>query len=125
MTASTILDVLLGAGLVVLGFLASALADHIRGLRTERQQTPHPEEIHPRPRAVVAETRPVVLPAAPRSSPRPPRSEADDVVRALVGAGYRRQLAVEAVARCDDAARATIEGWTRAALRYCARGDAS
>ena len=47
------------------------------------------------------------------------------VVAALVAAGYKRSFAVGAVQGVGPHERATIEGWTRAALRRCARGGAS
>lgn len=42
---------------------------------------------------------------------------AADVARALVTAGYDKQTAQIAVAACAGSERATLEAWTRAALR--------
>jgi hypothetical protein len=57
-------------------------------------------------------------------APRPSTDGAEDVVAALVAAGYKKQIAADAALACSGAERATIEDWTRAALRRCARGVA-
>ena len=127
---------LLGAALVSIGVLASALADRIRGLRVSR------EGYAPRERTSRATSVPVAPPvipvmevrSAPPKPPRVPRSEpkatsnndgGDDVIAALVAAGYKKPVAAEAVWACGMGERASIEGWTAAALRRCARGGMS
>lgn len=128
---------LLGAAFVSIGVLASALADRIRGLRVSR------EGYAPRERANRVTSMPVapapVIPvmevrSAPPKPPRVPRVEpkatgttdgGDDVIAALVAAGYKKPVATEAVWACGPAERASIERWTRAALVRCARGGMS
>ena len=44
---------------------------------------------------------------------------------ALVAAGYKKPVATEATWACGAGERASIEGWTAAALRRCARGGMS
>jgi hypothetical protein len=138
MTLNSVLFMLLGAALVAVGVLASALADRIRGLRSARETSPQRE----RPsRATSAPARtaipvvelpqstPVVPPAKPqrRVEPKPQSSTdgADDVIAALVASGYKKPIATEATWACDAAERATVERWTAAALRRCARGAMS
>jgi hypothetical protein len=133
------LSMLFGAALVAIGVLASALADRIRGHMASR----HSRDVAPRERAVRASTPPPMprVPvfeaplASPAKTPRVPRVEpkaapkgqdgGDDVIAALVGAGYKKPVASEAVWACGPAERASIELWTAAALRRCARGGMS
>lgn len=126
---ANILYMLLGAALVAIGILATALADRIRGASREiapRKQVNRPASI------------PVIEPAdllramgAPAAKPRAPRESkpqadgADDVIAALVAAGYKKALATEAAWACSSAERATVENWTRHALRRCVKGGAS
>ena len=130
------LSMLFGAALVALGVLAAALADRLRGLRIARDaRDAAPRERASREPSVPAQpTRsaiPVVEQAPPpkplRSSRPEPKVTAnteggDDVIAALVAAGYKRPVATEAAWACTAAERATVEGWTASALRRCARG---
>jgi hypothetical protein len=115
----------------------------------EREGMHHEREVMPRERETMPRERePHGAPAAPNSIPvvehvaryRPspatptkasvsptiqPRADGgEDVVAALVAAGYKKQMAAEATWACGAAERATVEDWTRAALRRCARGVA-
>lgn len=127
-----ILYMLFGALLVTMGVIANAFADKIRGLRQIRPVTA--------PRAVPAPVRsnpPIeVVEAELVSPPKPPRTPpsrgaakslttADEVISALVGAGFKKPAASEATWACGEAERATVEAWTKAALRRCAKGNAS
>jgi Holliday junction resolvasome RuvABC DNA-binding subunit len=47
-----------------------------------------------------------------------------DVVTALVAAGYSKRVATSAAGTCAPDQRSTIESWTRTALRHLARGEA-
>jgi len=129
MTGTAILNMLFGATLVAIGVIAAALADRIRGVRLVRE----------RPTAGTRATTParaadVVAPESERVKPeraRVPRSEekmgqmADDVIAALVAAGYKKPIAAEATWGCSVAERATVEIWAAAALRRSARGGMS
>jgi hypothetical protein len=140
-TGTTVLDALFGAALVAVGVLVAALADRIRGLRrmhtedvrgaraaTARDISPRPPRVvEAAPKIEVVEAE-LVEPAAPR--PRAQRVEQrtdgeSDVIDALVAAGYKKSIAAEAARGCASADRATIERWTAAALRRCARGGLS
>jgi hypothetical protein len=149
---SNVLFILLGAGLVSVGFLAAALAERIRGPRISHERTTRaPAEMTRTPRAsTITAVEPAQTPRAPHASiitiepsemprtptvtrvPRTPRPETkdapspgDDVIAALVTAGYKRPVATEATWACSPAERETIEGWTACALRRCARGGLS
>jgi hypothetical protein len=119
--------VLLGAALVAIGILAAALADRIRGLHVTRERF---RAAGPPPTSMdVIDPVLVAIPKserarAPRSQSKAQQTTADDVVAALVAAGYKKQVAAQAVCACTAAERATIEDWTRSALR-CARGATS
>lgn len=114
-----VLHVFLGALLVSIGVIASAAADRIRGIRDirpqqrgERAPAPAPAR-EPTPRA-----RPIaVVDSTPEGS--------GDVVAALVAAGFKKNLAAQAVAACTTREQATPESWAAAALRRCAQGGAS
>jgi hypothetical protein len=117
--------VMLGAALVTIGVLAAALADRIRGLRIRRERATAPA------RAAIEVIEPELVPTpppksererAPRTGSKTQQTAADDVIAALAAAGHKKQVATEAVWGCSAAERATIEDWTRAALRRCARG---
>lgn len=143
MSLNSVLTMLLGAALVAVGVLASALADRIRGLklaRETRQQALEPRERAPRvpspaisvvePTAEVPRTTPVAhakTPRAARPESRPSASTegGEEVIAALVAAGYKRPIATEATWGCTAAERATVEGWAACALRRCARGGMS
>lgn len=142
MTLIQVLYMLLGAALVAVGIFAAALADRIRGIRLTRQAHARTLADNEMPRFVA----PVSAPTKPRaraavkSSPSPAdtifvpdspaavstngkrqSAEADDVIAALVLAGYKRPVATEAVWSCGQTERATVESWAGAALRRCAR----
>lgn len=100
---------LLGAGLVVIGVVAAALADRIRGVRSTRESGP---------RAATG---------SKAVAPRDASIAANDVVRqevigALVAAGYPKRVAGAATAGCALEQRTTAEAWTRAALRTLSAG---
>lgn len=144
---------LFGAALVCLGVLAAALADRIRGIRrlnreadaewSEWAEDPVVAPRARRPRPVSAADT-IFVPDEPARAhehavraakpARAPRAESkaqpsvdgsDDVIAALVGAGYKRPIATEATWACGAGERVSIEGWTAAALRRCARGAMS
>ena len=109
----------------MIGVLATALADHIRGLhvarKTIRQEQPVLEGITPirtgpaKPRATAPETK-------AQSWPRDAVDRTTDmqvVVTALICAGYKKQIATEAACACSANERVTVEDWIRAALRRC------
>lgn len=121
-----VLHMLFGAALVASGVFAAALADRIRGLRVSRELP-----IRARARTISESrelpTRPieVVEPKPVKDAAQRLDSTANDVIAALVAAGYKKAIAAEAAWSCTAAERATIENWTRAALRRCARGGMS
>jgi len=137
---SNVLFILLGAGLVSVGFLVAAFAERIRGPRetepykTRRGQRTIPvveavEVFHPTAAPPPTAAQASRTAAAPAS--RSARAETknvtsseggEDVISALAAAGYKKALATEATWACTVAERSTIEGWTAAALRRCARG---
>ena len=131
---------LFGAALVCLGILASALADRIRGLRVSREGREGRESTTrerssrvatPAPRGPIQVVEAAELPRKPAATRRATETKtqaedgADDVIAALVASGYKKPLATEATWACTSVERASIEGWTAAALRRCARGVAS
>ena len=101
-----IANVLLGAALVAIGVLAAAIADRIRGLhRTRERVSRHLAGSSSKPRA-------------PRCDTTTTADDASDaVIGALITAGYPKRVAVAATAGCAPDQRATIESWTRGALR--------
>lgn len=133
MSLDSALHMLLGAALVAIGVLATALADRIRGIRATREQaqrTTSPRSTRAPIEIVEAqiESQPPPKPVrAVRPQPQPQQNNngADDVITALVAAGYKKTIATEAVWGCTQVERATIEGWTRAALRRATRGGMS
>lgn len=138
MTGSDVLYMLLGAGLVSIGFLGAALAERIRGNRAEHatiaQEPAARAPSNRRVRSHRARTAiPVVAPAdlLDQAPPEPVVSAeftedgGDDVIAALVATGYKKAIATEATWACSAAERATIEIWTASALRRCARGGMS
>ena len=139
------LHMLLGAALVAAGVLITALADYIRGLRAQRQVAQVPRSTRAgRIEVVDAE---IVEDGPPVPKLRTPRvrpgdvvagkandavagntndaGDANDVINALVAAGYKKAVATEAAWGCTQAERATPESWTRAALRRARTGCAS
>jgi len=128
MQLSNVLPTLLGAALVAIGVLAAALADRIRGVRPAREPVPASRAARaPRAAIEVVEPEPTPAPKPERAIREKPKAQdgAEDVIAALVGAGYKKPIATEATWACSQAERATIEDWTRAALRRCARGGMS
>lgn len=87
-----------GSALVVIGVLAAATADRIRGLRAQPRQTPQL-------RSIKAVEIPVV------------NAGSGEVVEALVAAGFKKAQAAKAVAACTVAEQGSVESWTGAALR--------
>jgi len=129
-----ILSMLLGAALVALGVLAAALADRIRGIRAREIAAPRRASVQATSRVIEPAEVLVEAPAITRRQARGSKTQdaaqrldgmAGDVVAALVAAGYRKSVAAEAVEGCGATERATIEGWTTAALRRCTKGGAS
>jgi hypothetical protein len=130
-TGTAAIDVLFGAALVAIGVLASALADRIRGIRAERKTQERARGVTPQPEPT---RRDLALQKSGTSlleRDKPPRASsirdtiASDVIAALVASGYKRPIATEAVWSCGLHERASIEAWTRAALRRCASGGPS
>lgn len=111
---------LLGAALVALGVLAAALADRIRAL-TPRGAVPRAEIAPGTPTIdATAEPAPIKIRATRAETKIQHYNSSEDVVAALVAAGYKKAFAAEAAKSCSGSERATIEDWTRAALRRCA-----
>jgi hypothetical protein len=134
-TGAAALHMLLGAALVALGVIAAALADRIRGLKATRDVMPRERTVRVAAPAIQVME---VVSEMPRQAARPPRvprvepkaaskgqDGGDDVIAALVAAGYKKPVATEATWACGAGERASIEGWTAAALRRCARGGMS
>jgi len=134
MQLNNVLLMLLGAALVAVGVLASALADRIRDLRGVREtssQRERPSRAATVPaaqpsRAVISVIEPAELPPAKpqrrvEPKPQPGADGGDDVIAALVASGHKRPIATEATWACSAAERATVETWTASALRRCAR----
>ena len=99
-----VVNLLLGAALVVIGVVAAALADRIRGVRSTRESGP---------RAAATGSK--------AFASRDTSISANDVVRqevigALVTAGFPKRAAAAATAGCTPEQRTTPEAWTRAAL---------
>lgn len=145
---NNVLFILLGAGLVTVGFLAAALAERIRGVRGMKTSERPEEQARRAPRPSMLPTEPAGMPRTPTvmrnlptrkppltvdepavtRTPRAPHqtpSPGEDVIAALIAAGYKRTVASEATWACDTAERATIEHWTASALRRCGRGKLS
>jgi len=124
MNFGDVLFVLLGAGLVTAGFLGSALADRIRGVPRAPREAARRSGAGSWSPVVQSPSEPAPSPKARRTTT--PRASSDpggdDVIAALVAAGYKKALATEATWSCETSDRATIEAWTRAALRRCSRG---
>lgn len=129
MTGYAVLDVLLGAVLVAFGVLASALSDRTRGIRLMRESA---REAAVKTRHVaesVEPIEPVELSRKPRATRLPKDAAmddgAEDVIAALIAAGFKKGIATEATWGCTAVERATITDWTRAALRRVAKGSAA
>lgn len=119
MTGAAALHMLLGAALVALGVIAAALADRIRGLRVTRET-----ERSRRAPIEVVESRPEPKTKSALTGQKA-QGMADEVIAALIATGYKKPAASEAVWGCTAQERETIEHWTRAALRRCAKGGLS
>jgi len=115
-----VLHMLLGAALVCLGILATALADRVRQLRITRSASPGVSASVARRN--LGDTRhpnhEVSARAASKSIATVPGSE--DVIAALQGAGYKKAVATQAVLTCSEQEQRSPEGWMAAALRRCA-----
>jgi hypothetical protein len=120
---SPILNMLLGAALVVIGVLATALADHIRCLHVTRKVIPQAPPVLGSPTPLhVSPAKPRATPPTIQNWPRDTVARPADmevVVTALICAGYKKQIANEAACACSNVERSTVEDWTRAALRRC------
>ncbi len=135
MQLGNVLFVLLGAGLVSIGVLTTAIADRIRGICPRRAHTAvresAPRAVTPRAARLPIEVVDLAPTPSPRPKAKPPSTEskmpamADEVIAALVDAGYKKSLATDAAKNCSQAERATIESWMCAALRHCTRGGMS
>lgn len=116
------LHMLIGAGLVVIGVLASALADRIRGDRARRGTSAEgaaKRAITPPKLPEVRAEMPVIATVVRKAA-----EAREEVVSALTGAGYKKGDAARAVDACSMAERESLEAWTRSALRR-AQGGAS
>lgn len=123
-----VVHVLLGAALVAIGILAAALSDRIRGVRITRERASVVSATRTSRAAPDSDAMPIPRLARARvllAESKTQQAVARDVVAALVAAGYTKQVVTEAVWGCNSAERSTIEEWTRAALRRCARGATS
>lgn len=132
---SNVLFILLGGTLVSVGILVAALADRVRGLRAAREAAPHkqPSRVQSTPAGITVIESAELLRPAPAAKPvRAPRVEpkasvsaegGEDVISALVAAGYKKPIATEATWACSAGERGTVESWTASALRRCTRGD--
>lgn len=120
---------LLGAILVAIGVVAGGFADRVRGIRFVRVAVPRERTRRSAPagRAMSDATESHQVEPV-RSNRRRARSfplgapqlnlvDAEDVIAALVAAGFKKPIATEAACGCSEAERTTIEEWTRAALR--------
>ena len=118
-----ILTLSLGASLVSVGVLSSALADRIRGLRIERRMS-RPERQREIPDEIATERTRPARGSGPKMVEDPAlTATAQNVIAVLVASGYKKSLATDATWRCTTVERATTESWTRAALRNCARPE--
>lgn len=126
MQLSNVLHMLLGAALVAIGVLATALADRLRGIeRTSPRKRPRASRRKQEIQVVEAAELlhpPTKRERAPRSQPQ---TSGEEVITALVAAGYKKHVASEATWACSPAERQTVEAWTAAALRRCVRGSLS
>lgn len=118
------LSMLLGAALVAVGVLVSALADRIRGIRADR----HAARSAPaKPiltfRDVPARGSDPVMTAPPAAEPAEDPREAD-IVSAMVGAGYKTKDAQRAARACRDSERVSTESWLAAAFRLAGKQQA-
>lgn len=104
---------LLGAGLAVIGMLATALCDRIRGTKYTAARR-EPRESRPRENVVALAT---AVRAAEGPVTDAHKTLRRDVIAALVQSGFARVEATEAVDGCAGSAQSTIDSWLRAALK--------
>lgn len=118
MTLHDLLVALVAAALVIVGVIAGSIADRIRGNRATVRRT-RAQAHAPTDRL--------------RSSPTTGAffdndtnlDMARDVITTLRTAGYDKRTAELAVAGCAPSQCATIESWTRAALKRAATKEGS
>jgi hypothetical protein len=118
---------LLGGVLVAAGIVVTAVADRIRGVRSgcagrrmrASEHSDHEVAFAParQPRRSSLPTEKPEKPEAPLPAGQARNAAADDVIAALVAAGYRKSIAREATWTCAVSERASVEDWTLAALR--------
>lgn len=101
----------LGGALVMVGVVAAAIAERIRGVRPTRDSAPRG----------VATTIPKAV--ATRDTSIASDDAQQEVIGALVSAGYPKRVATAAASRCTPEQRTTTETWMRAALRRCAQAE--
>lgn len=112
------LTLILGGLLVALGVCAGAMADRIRyGKRRRSERTTATAE------ATTAPAMPRQRVAVEHESGAP--AFRTDVIAALTGFNFKRQIATLAVDACSASERATLESWTKAALRRAGKGQSS
>src|SRR4029077_12702423 len=110
-------------------------ADRIRGIKAWRvasePRLAQERAAAPRESAIakgqqhIEGTRPKPEPWNVTLKPHVQRAMSEEVIAALVAAGYKKATASEAAFLCTENERASIESWTRAALRNCAQGASS
>ena len=98
---------LLGALLVVVGVLAGAVGDRIRGNRAARASA----GTSPRKVAQVSDHA--------KAEPMELGDLGRDVVATLIASGFSKDAATQATLACPGTTRSTVESWTRAALGQC------
>lgn len=108
-------SMLLGAALVAIGVLVSALADRIRGNAKTARHLPQARETAPRAKRDAGCLAPTSADAAMDA----------DAISALCNMGYSRKAAAAAVAECSGAQRSTLESLIRACLRKVETGARS
>jgi len=126
---NNVLFMLLGAGLVALGVLTMAYAERLRGdramQRRDRAMTSATQKAPPTAWSNPPSPTPAEMPRTPTvtRAARAPRqttpNPGDEVITALMEAGYKRSIAAGATWACSEAERATLERWTASALRRC------
>ena len=116
-----VLHMLLGAALVCLGILATALADRVRQLRITRRNSPGAAaSIARRPNLGITRHTSPKAPARAASKPIATVPGSEDVIAVLQGAGYKKALATQAALACTEQEQRSPESWMAAALRRCA-----
>jgi hypothetical protein len=131
MTLNEIQFLLIGAALVAVGVVASAIGEHIRGWRFAREYRREarrddmaPEHKRERRNAPVHGVPVTDVPRdAKPSNDAAHHAMAKEVIAALAASGFPKRAAAAAVAACADHERVTLEIWMRAALRRCASSE--